>query len=351
MGRLHAGDDAEPGETRNVRVGEHLRVLDAEAAPGDADTLHRVEGQRVRAVSDRVHTRLEPGVARLAQQPLQLFRRNQHEPHVYRIVTVRRVQRGASRAEGAVEPELERAHDHPAVADNLVPSLAVLRPRLASAERHVIAERKASALHESAIRGERGEIDAHLVDAGQALGHALGDRVDDGALEALDGRRRDHRAHQLLSGIDEQPGGLAVGVLDDQASRGIAGMTIDAGETQRCCVGPDRVPVDTHQRHGVIRRGVIEGRAGRKRSARPQRLVPAAPGDPVACCHRRRRCRHDRSRLALGRQVGDTNFEARLREVHEMRMSVDEAGQHGPPTEIKLGLACAGGARIEQGSR
>ena len=61
VGGLHAGDDAEPGEARNISLGEDLRVLDAQPVSRPRGggrrregPLERVEGQRVRPVADGV---------------------------------------------------------------------------------------------------------------------------------------------------------------------------------------------------------------------------------------------------------------------------------------------------------
>src|SRR5207237_3956323 len=92
----------------------------------------------------------------------------------------------------------------------------------------VVAERERAALDEAAIRGERGEVDAHLVDPGQSLDEAFGDRVFDRALEPLQRRKWNDRADQLLRGIDEQPCRLAVAVFHHAPAGGIARMAVNA---------------------------------------------------------------------------------------------------------------------------
>ena len=64
---LDAGDDAEPGEPRDVRLGEQLGVLDAASAaapPTDAELFEGVEGEAVGVVADGVHRRAEPRLGR-----------------------------------------------------------------------------------------------------------------------------------------------------------------------------------------------------------------------------------------------------------------------------------------------
>src|SRR5260370_1171082 len=115
---------------------------------------------------------------------------DQQEPAVVRVVGVARVQRGAARAERAVEPELQRADDEPPVALARGAALTPLGPRLLAAHRDVVAERKPPALEETPVRRERVEVGAHLVEAREPLRATLGDRLADGAVEALRGRRR-----------------------------------------------------------------------------------------------------------------------------------------------------------------
>src|SRR5260370_11394070 len=109
--RLHAREHAEPGEARDVALGQDLRVLDPRAEAlrlaGSENLLKGVEGERVRAVADRVDADLEAAGRRLAGEAGALVRRGHTEPAVVRVVAVARVQRGAPRARRAPHPDLQ----------------------------------------------------------------------------------------------------------------------------------------------------------------------------------------------------------------------------------------------------
>ncbi len=55
---------------------------------GSEDLLEGVEGERVRAVADRVDADLEAAGRRLAGEAVELVRRDQQEPAVVRVVAV-----------------------------------------------------------------------------------------------------------------------------------------------------------------------------------------------------------------------------------------------------------------------
>ena len=73
------------------------------------------------------------------------------------------------------------------VAERLGAPRAVVRPgrRRARGHRGVVPERELAALDEPAIRIERVELGAHLMDAREPRGKALGDRLSHGLIEAL----------------------------------------------------------------------------------------------------------------------------------------------------------------------
>src|SRR5690606_13969742 len=71
VGRLHAGADAEGGETAYVVAGGELHVLDAAARTGVREGVERLGD---RAVADRVHGDLETAGRRTPQQRAELGR-------------------------------------------------------------------------------------------------------------------------------------------------------------------------------------------------------------------------------------------------------------------------------------
>ena len=110
VGRLHARQGAEPRESAGYRArsesGRARRESDDPATGRARALLERVQGQRVRAIADRVHANLKPSAAASSVSARDLVGRDQHEPGIAGIVAVRVVQRGAARAERAVGHQL-----------------------------------------------------------------------------------------------------------------------------------------------------------------------------------------------------------------------------------------------------
>src|SRR5262249_58593233 len=82
-----------------------------------------------------------------------------------------------------------------------------------------VAERELAAVDQPAVRGQREQGRAHLVDAREPDGEALRDRLAHRLVEA---RLRGHGLDALdeaLGGVDEEPGGLTTLVLDADAAR------------------------------------------------------------------------------------------------------------------------------------
>ena len=100
---------------------------------------------------------------------------------------------------------------------------AVVLPRRLVAPRHrrVVAEGELAAPDEPPVGGERAQVRAHLVDAGEPLGQALGDGLAHRLVEAGVVGRRLGSLDQALRGIHEKAGGLAARVADDDAARRI----------------------------------------------------------------------------------------------------------------------------------
>src|SRR5262249_56739663 len=103
-------------------------------------------------------------------EPLHCLRRHQDEPAVRRVVTVRRVEGGATGAEGAVEPEFDRAHGELTVAHGRGPAaLPILAPGLLATERREHAKGEAAALDEAGVRGGGGGGEAGVLRPPRAL--------------------------------------------------------------------------------------------------------------------------------------------------------------------------------------
>ena len=251
------------------------------------------------------------------------------------------MQRGAARAERAVGQELQRADHHAAVAESLGPALAGSASHVeASSGRRPPRSCGTGTRPRSTqppVDGERVEVDAHLVDAGEALGQALRDGVAHGAVEALVGRRAaPPRWTSRCAVSTRSPVGSPRGVADDEAARRdrACGASMPAA-AQRRRVRPGRVAVDADERDRMIRRRAIERGAGRKAPARPEVLVPAAAGDPLAARAVAPRARPRAGRSPPRSRAAQRRASAGPRQVHQVPVRVDEPGQHRAPAEVE----------------
>ena len=193
--------------------------------------LEHVEHQRVGAIADGVHPDVEAAGARLAGEPLHLLGGHQHEPGVGGVVAVGRVQRGAARAERAVEPELDRAHHEPAVAHRLGrAALAVLGPTPSCRESAAKTRNgKRPRSMSRRVGRDRGQVEPRLVRTGEPLGEALGDGVTHRRSKRSSDGGGTRRADEVLGEVDQDPGGLAALVLRDAPARRVRGVARDAG--------------------------------------------------------------------------------------------------------------------------
>ena len=100
--RLHAGDDAELAEPRDLRRGDVLRVLNAEAtiplAVFFCDALEDVELGANRPVADGVHDHVEAGFVGTRNPSVQILGRVDEEPRVGRYIGKRLEERCRMRA-------------------------------------------------------------------------------------------------------------------------------------------------------------------------------------------------------------------------------------------------------------
>ena len=277
-----------------------------------------------------------PPAERLECQPLDFGVIHEHEAGVAGIVAVGLVQRGAARAERAVGHQLERADREAAVAEALGPALAIVLPGRFRTTRDgdVVAERELAALDQPAIGGQRVELGAHLVDAGEADSPTVGNALAHRTIELLVGRPRLDRVEQPLCSVHQQPGRLAARIARDEAAVGIGRGALDAGGAQRGRVRPGGVPVDAHERDRMIRRNPIERGPGRKARAGPQILVPVAPADPLATRHSRGALTHAPRGRLLGLGAPQIERETNTRQVHQVPMRIHEAGHRGAPAEV-----------------
>ncbi len=226
----------------------------------------------------------------------------------------------------------------PAVAEALRAALAVVRPgRLrAPRHRHVVPERELAALEQAPVGRQRVELGAHLVDAGEPDGQAVGD-----ALARPRGRtaRRTAAARPLAAGdwavSMRRPVGSPARVAGDEAARRIGRVrgrcrpTASAAEFAHVAWPSMRTSATGCSGAVAVERGL-----GGKRAAGPEILIPVPSGDPLAGRPHGRALADAAGDVLLGRKSARVEAEPSARQVHQVAVGVDEPRQHGAAAEV-----------------
>ena len=302
-------------------------MLDAQAVVAGRDAAERglvgVEHDAVAAVADRVRANLEARSQGALAQMLHVGLRRAQQPGVRRVVAVRREQRGAARAERAVDVELDRANRQPAVV------------HVHEDDLHIPGTRQLLVRFDDVL------ANARIADRGQPPAVTFLQRRFGGAHELLVRRRRDRVRDQGHRVVDEDAGRRAVLVAQDAPAGGIRGGLCDARELHRLRVREQRMPVDAVQHHRPVRQRSAQRAVRGKGLAGPEVLVPAVADDPrIARARReRRRAPHD---LLERRDVREVDLVQRHPDRREVEVRVDQPRQHRDVAEIeRLGARTA----------
>ena len=326
---LHRGDDAEVSEAREVQGRDDLRVLDAVArfVARLRLTEHKlgicarlvyfsrrpeaVERHAVRAVADAVESDLKPGGVALDDHLRQLLGRHARDAAVVRVVGEGREHGRRARAERPVHVALERGQ---AEAQRVVPvrlELGALALQLLDRALELLplgdAHGELPLREQFAV--ERRRVEArHVVgrDGGEPVAARLRERAVE-RIHHLRARRLRDDAHDEAAGrLLQNPGRLALRVVEDFAALRVARRARDVPLLQGERVGPTDVPVNALEDDGIVGRDFVKVSLRRPRAA-PERVIPAAPRDP-----------HARGQLAHARRHARLRLCQRLRadEVH-----------------------------------
>ena len=217
-----------------------------------------------------------------------------------------------------------------------------------AAKHHPQAQPQLVVSRHRAQRVHRGEPLARVYEAGDALREALvRGQADDAPQLCLALRRRPHIAPplmrargQALGGFPEQPGRVALLVLQDFAPVGIRRIPGDAGRLHSLGVHQRRMAAGVRQQHGVMGRNRAQRSVQRKafhvRLGRPVpfRLMPAAPHNPLArlgLFHRARHLGHD---VIPRAGIAQVQAQAEFAHSEEMAVPLYEAGNRQHATQI-----------------
>jgi hypothetical protein len=347
--RLDGDDGAEPGQAGHVVPVQVLHVLDARPqasrTPERGGRLERVDDGAVGGVADRVGHRREPGAGREGVAVAQHLGAIDGHPHPALGVGIEHPGRPA--AEGTVGEELGAAH-HEAVAA-VTPGQAE-RGRVLEVgvgDRRPDAEGVGgAAVVPAGTAGDRppigGRLGRHVVDGGDPERGEVASGGVEGTGERRAVGQREDVPDQPEGELEQQAGGLAVGVAHDGARRRVGGAGVHAGERQGRRVRPSAVVVLGAQQDGVTRRHAVEVAAVQARDA-PTLQREAGAEDPGSLGQAPRGGLDARQPLLHRRGVLQPDlieFQAVLREVE---VGVVEAREDGGVR----GLEHPGGAGAE----
>jgi len=213
-----------------------------------------------------------------------------------RVVGVGLEHRGAAAAQCAVGEQLDRADGEEiiAVADQRTVRADDVEGLAGVADHRVDARGQLVRVGVLPVEPVVVQIDAGIADAGEADAGHLGQRRVQRSGFLRRGQRRHVGVDQLGGGVDEHAGRIALRVALDASASRVGSGAGDAGELDRCTVGPRGVAVHAAQPHRPVGDRGIELAGGGEAAEFPDHLVPAAAADPFRL----------RMRLGVGLHLG-----------------------------------------------
>ena len=140
-------------------------------------------------------------------------------------------------------------------------------------------------------------------------------------------------ANQVHRVVFEDARGVTAGIADDRAAVGRGGVAGDPGELDGQAVGERHVSVEALHEHGMIRRGLVDLRAGRQRLARPRLVIPVAAADPASL---------RQARDVVAQSAGQVRLVLR-------RTQVDPDNLLGAADQVHVGVVEAGHDQLAAG--
>src|SRR5216683_2060933 len=285
--RLHGGDDFELGKALEIFWGDDLRVLDAVAAValaiGFCDGFENVERDAVGAVADGVEVELESGLVAFDGQRFQFVGLHDQNAAGLGVVGIRLEHSGGAGTESAVGDHFESAGFEPRVGDAAFGALVFqVVERLGEMQPFGDAHGELAVVFELLVSEEIFPIGIILSGSDAILGE-ISQNQDDSATALLDAGIRDAGADKLhRRTFLEHAGKLPSGVALEFTAGRIGRVLIEFGELEGERIGDGDVARNLGQQHGIFGGNVVELPFVGKLCFRPQRVVPAGAGDPIA---------------------------------------------------------------------
>ncbi len=127
---------------------------------------------------------------------------------------------------------------------------------------------------------------------------------------------------------------MAVAVADDLAADRVGCIVVDASQAHGGTVGPARVTVDATQPDRAIRDYLVDVGGARKLPHGPKNLVPATPEYPPGMQLILRKRVDTAHGIIETRGADEVQLRLELPIVEDVRVCVDQAGQHGAAATV-----------------
>src|SRR5216683_5406314 len=285
--RLHGGDDFELGKALEIVGGDDLGVLDAVAAVaraiGFGDGFKDIEGDAVGAVADGVEVELESSFVAFDGERFQLIGLHDQDAADLGIIGIGLEHGGGARTERAVGDHFESAGLEPRVGGAPIGALVFqVMERLGEVQPFRDADGELAIPFELLV-GEEIFPSGIILNGSDAILGEIGQNQGDSAAALLDAGVRDARADKVHGRTFlEHAGELSGGVALEFAAGRIGRVLIEFGELEGERIGDGDVARNLGQQHGILGGHVVELPLAGKLLFRPERVIPAGAGDPIA---------------------------------------------------------------------
>ncbi len=355
MGRLHGGDDPQPGEARQIRVAQHLGVFAAVAGVTSAVDLGRpfvgIEDPAVAQIADGVNADLKAAGVGRQHPPFQLRIAHLRQTAAGRVVGEGFQEQGRPRSQGAVDEAFQNTETDPVPArrETLAQGIGGLQILCPLCERNGKAHpggQLALLVQGFEQIGVVVEVleTGHTETAGQ-LETAQHSLVIPTALLGLVEREQGRDPQQIDGAFLEYAAGLAVGRTDDGAAGRVRSMFVDSGPGDDQGIDPDRMTVAAFQYHRVTWRNQIELATVRPGFVGEKLVIPTAALDQLPGWSLVHSLLEELLHLPDAAQVAQVQFEQTKAAHGEMQVGIVEAGNE----QSFPGVDHPGTGRIDQG--
>src|SRR5262249_21489052 len=243
------------------------------------------------------------------------------------LVAVWRFERCSSRPEGAIQPEFDRPHREVFALKGF--SLEVRGVLVPLPVGHCVdPQRQGAGLVPLLQDGESRLVSSRVMNARESDLGAFAERCAQSRPKLLGLHWRQFGVDQSNGIVDENAGGLAVGISNDSTALGIRRRRGDFRAPTRFPTRPWGVAIHSGEENGSAGKQPVQFLSGGKfsASAHPTSLIPPAPNQPVPLIARRRCLFSERQNFLLRFCAYQAERAQALAKIRQVRVSVFNSG-------------------------